>query len=150
MRKSMVLKKVQPWEGKIADARGELDVATAERKLLLDKHAEVEKNLKSAIDGKASAEAKVKALTKQISDDEVQLAIELEKVEKARKAETAAKAKEAGLLEITRDARGKLEQRKTTASQESQKGAIVKALLDAQNAGGVKEGHRSSWRFGGD
>ena len=106
----MVLKKNCSFYGKvkIADARGELDAATAERKLLLDKHAEVEKNLKSAIDGKASAEAKVKALTKQISDDEVQLAIELEKVEKARKAETAAKAKEAGLLEITRDARGKL------------------------------------------
>jgi len=133
-----VEKELQPWEGKIADARGEFDVANAERKLVLEKHAEVEKNLKAAIDGKASAEVKVKSLTKQIADDEAQLAIELEKVEKARKAETAAKAKEAGLLEITRDARGKLEQRKTTASQESQKGAIVQALLDAQSAGGVK------------
>ena len=88
-----VEKELQPWEGKIADGRGELDVANAERKLVLEKHAEVEKNLKAAIDGKASAEVKVKSLTKQIADDEAQLAIELEKVEKARKAETAAKAK---------------------------------------------------------
>jgi structural maintenance of chromosome 4 len=129
---------LQPWEGKIADARGEVDVATAERKLMLEKHAEVEKNLKSAIDGKASAEAKVKSLTKQIADDEAQLEIELANAEKARNAETAAKTKEANLLELTREARGKLEQRKTSASQETQKGAIVQALLDAQSSGGVK------------
>lgn len=133
-----VQKELQPWEGKLANAQGEYNVATAERALLLEKHADAEKSLNSAREGQATALKKATELKKTISEEEATLAQESMRVEKARAAEAAAKEKEIAAQAETRELRGKLEQRRTAAEIEQSTGSIAKALLDAQAAGALR------------
>ena len=133
-----VQKELAPWEGKLADAQGAFDVATAERALLLNKHAEAEKALITAREGKKDALTKAKELKTTIGEEEEVLASERSRAVKARAAETEAKEKEAVAQAETREVRGKLEQRRAAAESEKSQNAMVKALLDAQAAGALK------------
>jgi len=133
-----VQKELAPWEGKLADAQGVYDVATTERALLLEKHAEAEKALVSAREGQKEALAKASELKQTISEEEAALASESKRVEKAQAAQADAKEKEAAAQADTRELRGKLEQRRSAAEAEQSKSKMVKALLDAQAAGELK------------
>jgi len=133
-----VQKELQPWEGKLASALGEHNVATAERALLLEKHADAEKALNSARDGQSAALKKAAELKKTILEEEATLAQESERVEKARAAEIAAKEKEIAAQAETRELRGKLEQRRSAAETEQNTGSVAKMLLDAQARGELR------------
>lgn len=133
-----VQKDLAPWENKLATAQGEFDVATAERALLLEKHAEVERSLNDAREGQKEARAKAVELKQTIGEEEAALAKERARAEKARAAEAEAKEKEAAAQAETREIRGKLEQRRSAAESEQTQNVMVKALLDAQAAGALK------------
>lgn len=133
-----VQKELAPWENKLATAQGDYDVATAERALLLEKHAEVEKSLNDARIGQKQARTKAVELKKTISEEEEELSKERARAEKARAAEAQAKEKEVVAQAETREIRGKLEQRRSAAESEKTQNVMVKALLDAQAAGALK------------
>jgi structural maintenance of chromosome 4 len=131
-------KDLAPWEGKLAAAQGAFNVATSERALLLEKHADAEKSLNAAREGQKEARVKAIELKKTIGEEEATLETERARADKARVMEADAKEKEAAAQAETREIRGKLEQRRSTAETEKSQNAMVQALLDAQAAGALK------------
>ena len=129
---------MSPWEGKIADAKARVDVATAERTLLTTAREEATRRLSEARAGVTAAEATAAAKTEEISDAEATLEGERARATERREAEAAARTQESAATEVTREIRGRLELRRSAADAERSQGVIVQALMAAKAKGKIK------------
>eukprot|EP00884_Botryococcus_braunii_P019465 jgi/Botrbrau1/6201/Bobra.0344s0041.1 len=130
-----------PWEAKIAEAQARIDVATAERDLVLKKQTDAEDQLKGAQRGQAEAQAAAKAKAAEISRMEAEA--EKHRQDAAGKAREAdALAKEAEKAEAAlREVRGRAEQRRAEATARTSQSAVVAALLAAKSQGQISGIH---------
>ena len=129
---------LSPWEGKIADAKVRVDVAVAERDVLISQKREAARKLEAAKQGAEQASAAAAAKTEAIADAEATLVAERARAQERREAETAARAQEADASAAAREVRGKLEQKRTALDAERSKGVIVSALMKAKARGQLK------------
>lgn len=131
-------RELQPWEGKIADAKARADVAGTERDLLVARKEEAKRKLGEARAGAEAADALVETKSEEIADAESTLESERERATERREAEAAAREQEQKANETTREIRGRLEQRRSAADQERSRGVIVQALMAAKAKGKIK------------
>jgi structural maintenance of chromosome 4 len=131
-------RELQPWEGKIADAKARVAVSTAERDLLLSQKEEAKQKLEDAKTGAETAARLAAAKSEEILEAEQTLVAEKARAVERREAEQSAREQEQAANLTVREIRGKLEQRKTANDSEKSKSVIVTSLMKAKQRGTLK------------
>lgn len=126
-----------PWERQITEAQSRVDVAAAERDLVVQQHETAQQRLsdaqlalKAAMESAANCEGQIAAM--EASVDKLR-----RQAERARAAEAAAQAEVERLEGALREVRGRVEQRRADANSQASQGAVVKALLEARSRGDI-------------
>ncbi|KAL8471591.1 hypothetical protein ACS0TY_029010 [Phlomoides rotata] len=126
-----VRNKLEPWEKQMIECRGKLEVASAEKKLLIEKHeagrAAYEDAQKQIKETKGGIETRTSNL-KDIENKLVKLKLE---ASEARKLEQACLEEQEKLIPLEQAARQKVAELKSTMDSEKNQGSVYKAIRQA-------------------
>ncbi|KAG8044397.1 hypothetical protein GUJ93_ZPchr0054g2852 [Zizania palustris] len=131
---TQVRTELEPWENQIIEHKGRLDVASAEKQLMKEKHDGARAELSDAQNQMESIKAKIKMKDTYIMEIG-------EKVEKhhneacdARKTEQECVKQEESLIPLEQAARQKVAEIKSTRDSEKNQGTVLKAILQAKES----------------
>ncbi|KAL6551563.1 Structural maintenance of chromosomes protein 4 [Orobanche gracilis] len=125
---------LEPWEKQLIEHRGKLEVASAERKLFIEKHEAGRAAYEDA--QKQISEIKGRTETKTSSVKDIQNKLEKIKLEasEARKVEQACLEEQQKLMPLEQDARQKVAELSSILESEKNQGSVLKAILQAKEA----------------
>nr|CAD1825703.1 unnamed protein product [Ananas comosus var. bracteatus] len=125
---------LEPWENQLIEHKGKLDVASAESKLLKEKHIACQVEFEQAQQENNDIVEKIK--TKKASITEIQAKIERNRLGamEAHKIEEESLKKEESLIPLEQAARQKLSEIMSVLETEKTQGAVLKAILQAKES----------------
>ncbi|XP_020526509.1 structural maintenance of chromosomes protein 4 isoform X1 [Amborella trichopoda] len=125
---------LEPWERQLIECRGKLDVASAESKLLKEKHAAGRKSFEDA--QLQMNDIKEKKRVKNADVQHIQTELDRYKVDasEARKEEQVCLKKEESLIPLEQAARQKVSELSATLDSEKNQGSVLKAILEAKES----------------
>eukprot|EP00899_Mesostigma_viride_P022586 jgi/Mesvir1/3511/Mv11989-RA.2 len=132
-----VQEQLAPWDKKRAEAQARVDVATAERDLLVGKQAAAEQRLRNAVAAESSAKESLVAKERDISRMEAEARDARQAATKARADEKAHAAKEAELAANVQALRSRCAELRAAQSAERSQGAVAKGLMAAKASGQI-------------
>ncbi|KAK6129250.1 hypothetical protein DH2020_036959 [Rehmannia glutinosa] len=129
-----VRNELEPWEKQLIEHRGKLEVATAEKKLFIEKHEAGRAAYEDA--QKQIIEVNRKIETKTSSVKDIQNKLEKLKLEasEARKMEHTCLEEQERLIPLEQAARQKVVELSSTMESEKNQGSVLKAILQAKEA----------------
>ncbi|RLM98688.1 structural maintenance of chromosomes protein 4 [Panicum miliaceum] len=135
---TQVRTELEPWENQIIEHKGRLDVASAEKELMKQKHDGAQAELTDAQNQMESIKEKVK--TKDAYIVELQEKIEKHHIEasEARKIEQECQNQEDSLIPMEQAARQKVAEMKTTRDSEKNQSTALKAILQAKESNQIQ------------
>ncbi|KAG2619207.1 structural maintenance of chromosomes protein 4-like [Panicum virgatum] len=135
---TQVRTELEPWENQIIEHKGRLDVASAEKELMKQKHDGAQAELTDAQNQMESIKEKVK--TKDAYIVELQEKIEKHQVEasEARKIEQECQKQEDSLIPMEQAAGQKVAEMKTTRDSEKNQSTALKAILQAKESNEIQ------------
>ncbi|WOL08544.1 structural maintenance of chromosomes protein 4 [Canna indica] len=125
---------LEPWENQIIEHKGKLDVASAESKLLREKHDAGRKSFEDAQHQIDEIVEKIKLKNDYIAEVKDKIAKNrLEKAE-AHKSEQECIKEQESLICLEQSARQKLTEMMSTLESEQNRGSVLKAILQAKDS----------------
>ncbi|KAF0923368.1 hypothetical protein E2562_006275 [Oryza meyeriana var. granulata] len=131
---AQVRSELEPWENQIIEHKGRLDVASAEKKLMKEKHDGARAELTAAQNQMESIKEQIKVKDTYIM--EIQEKIEKHHSEacEAHKVEQECLKQEELLIPLEQAARQKVAEIKSTRDSEKNQGTVLKAILQAKES----------------
>ncbi|CAN6332537.1 unnamed protein product [Urochloa humidicola] len=135
---TQVRTELEPWENQIIEHKGRLDVASAEKELMKQKHDRAQAELADAQNQMESIKERVK--TKDSYIVELQEKIEKHHTEafEAHKIEQECQKQEDSLIPMEQAARQKVTEMKTTRDSETNQSTALKAILQAKDSNQIQ------------
>uniref|UniRef100_A0A0E0A158 Structural maintenance of chromosomes protein n=1 Tax=Oryza glumipatula TaxID=40148 RepID=A0A0E0A158_9ORYZ len=131
---TQVRSELEPWENQIIEHKGSLDVASAEKKLMKEKHDGARAELTAAQNQMESIKEQIKAKDTYIMELQEKIEKHHSEANEARKVEQECLKQEESLIPFEQAARQKVAEIKTTRDSEKNQGTVLKAILQAKES----------------
>ncbi|EEC79459.1 hypothetical protein OsI_20467 [Oryza sativa Indica Group] len=131
---TQVRSELEPWENQIIEHKGSLDVASAEKKLMKEKHDGARAELTAAQNQMESIKEQIKAKDTYIMELQEKIEKHHSEANEARKVEQECLKQEESLIPLEQAARQKVAEIKTTRDSEKNQGTVLKAILQAKES----------------
>ncbi|AQK86965.1 Structural maintenance of chromosomes protein, partial [Zea mays] len=135
---TQVRTELEPWENQIIEHKGRLDVASAEKKLMKQKHDGAQAELTDAQNQMESIKEKVKTKDSYIVGLQEKIEKHLNEASEARKIEQECQKQEDSLIPLEQAARQKVAEMKTTRDSEKNQSTALKAILQAKESNEIQ------------
>ncbi|KAJ1263499.1 hypothetical protein BS78_09G189500 [Paspalum vaginatum] len=135
---TQVRTELEPWENQIIEHKGRLDVASAEKDLMKQKHDGAQAELIDAQNQMESIKEKVKAKNSYIMELQGKIEEHENKASEARKTEQECQKREDSLIPREQEARQKVAEMKGTRDSEKNQGTALKAILQAKESNEIQ------------
>ncbi|KAL5203523.1 hypothetical protein ABZP36_014475 [Zizania latifolia] len=131
---TQVRTELEPWEKQIIEHKGRLDVATAEKQLMKEKHDRAQAESIDAQNQMESIKGKIKLKDTYVVELEEKIEKHHNKACEARKVEQGCVEQEESLIPREQAARQKVAEIKSTRHSEKNQGTVLKAILQAKES----------------
>ncbi|CAD6333346.1 unnamed protein product [Miscanthus lutarioriparius] len=135
---TQVRTELEPWENQIIEHKGRLDVASAEKKLMKEKHDGAQAELTDAQNQMESIKEKVKTKDSYIVELQEKIEKHQNEASEARKIEQECQKQEDSLIPLEQAARQKVAEMKTTRDSEKNQSTALKAILQAKESNEIQ------------
>ncbi|KAL6839198.1 hypothetical protein ACP4OV_030870 [Aristida adscensionis] len=129
---------LEPWENKIIEHKGRLDVASAEKELMKQKHDEAQAELTDAQNQIESIKEKIKTKDSYIVELQEKIEKHQSEASEARKVEQECVRQESSLIPLEQAAMQKVTEMKNTRDSEKNQGSALKAILQAKESNEIQ------------
>lgn len=131
---TQVRTELEPWENQIIEHKGRLDVASAEKELMKQKHDGARAELTDAQNQMESIKEKIKTKDAYIMELQGKIEKHQSEASEARKVEQECLKEEETLIPLEQAARQKVVEIKSTRDSEKNQGTVLKAILQAKES----------------
>ncbi|XP_066363089.1 structural maintenance of chromosomes protein 4-like [Miscanthus floridulus] len=135
---TQVRTELEPWENQIIEHKGRLDVASAEKKLMKEKHDGAQAELTEAQNQMESIKEKVKTKDSYIVELQEKIEKHQNEASEARKIEQECQKQEDSLIPLEQAARQKVAEMKTTRDSEKNQSTALKAILQSKESNEIQ------------
>ncbi|KAM0839402.1 hypothetical protein ACQ4PT_060337 [Festuca glaucescens] len=125
---------LEPWENQIIEHKGRLDVASAEKELMKQKHDGARAELTDAQNQMEIIKEKIKTKDTHITELQGKIKKHQSEASEARKVESECLKEEETLIPLEQAARQKVVEIKSTRDSEKNQGTVLKAILQAKES----------------